>query len=175
MPDTYSLEDDAPARRIIITAGLLLVFIPLVQATSQLMPLQLGAIKWRFQAANVGSAVLLLPYLGLTFVGAFARVSAQRGLERIVGAIALLSTILLIASFALFILDALQLKSIVQSQQMDGFKQTCIRIALAVGAFSVAFALLAATLLRGSKMRSPVVKGKGKVAEEGVGLIVGQS
>ena len=52
MTEFLRLEEDAPARRLAYVGALLLIIIPFLQAGQQLWPLQLGDIRWRFQAAS---------------------------------------------------------------------------------------------------------------------------
>ena len=159
---------------MLISAGVLLVFIPVLQALSQIWPLQLNNIQWRFQVANVLSSVLLLPYLGLQLIAVTARRSGGRGIERVIGVVALLSSLVLLASIAVFVLDALQLKTIVQSRAMEGFQLTVGRVVLVVVVFFVAFLLMGIALLRGKKKDTDSNKSRAKATEESV-LIVGRN
>ncbi len=175
MPDTYSLENDAPARRVITVAGLMLVFIPILQGTAQLWPLQVGNIQWRMAAATVLSGLGLLPYLGFGLIGAGARFGGRRLVERVIGWIAVVSVVILVASLGLFVLDALQMKTIVASRAMDGFRQNNIRVVTVMLSLTVAYGLLAMALLKGSPSRSTVSRSTAKVSDDRIGLIVGQS
>lgn len=173
MPDF--LEDDAPARRLVYTAALLLITIPLLQAGQQLWPLKLTDIRWRFVAANALSGVLLLPFLGLSLMVLMARASENRNVARIVGVLSAMFVIGLLGSLVLFGLDALQLKSIVTSQMMDPFQRTSARVVVVTLLFTISFSVLMITAFKSSRGAPTAArKGAGKVAEEGVGLIVGQ-
>jgi hypothetical protein len=175
MPDLIRLEDDAPARRVVYAGALLLVVIPFVQAVSQLWPLQLGNIQWRYAAANALSSVLLLPFLGLMMLLLLARAFESRRLSTVVGAVSALFALLLAGSLVLFALDALQLKTIVTSQQMAGFQNASIRVGLVTLIFTVTFSLLALAGFRTPKTIAPTPAKRGvKQAQEGAGLIVGR-
>ncbi len=155
-----------------ILAGLMLLFIPCVQTFSQLWPFQVTNIQWRFRAAEMLSALGLLSFLGFAIMGAVGRISGQRRFERIVGWATALITVLLIAAFGLFVLDAIQLKSIVPSRAMDGFIQSCFRVGVVAVILTAAYAYIATIFIRGLPSRA----GAAKVGEssERIGLIVGR-
>lgn len=174
MTDSLRLEDDATARRLLYTGGLLLVVIPFLQTGQAMWPLHLGDIKWRFGAANALSAVLLLPFLGMTLMALVARASENKGISRVLGAVAALFVIGLLGSLVLFALDALQLKTIVSSQAMQPFETTSLRVIIVTLIFTCAFFLLMVSAFKNSRSDMPKAKKGVKKAEEGVGLIVGQ-
>ncbi len=174
----FNLEDDAPSRRLAYLAGLLLIVIPTLQAVTQLWPLQFGNIQWRFQAAGSLSSVLLLPFLGLVLIALIARSSESRGISRTIGILSIIMALVMGASLVLFVLDALQLKTIVTSRAMQGFQITFFRVGLVSGLFSLLFAFLGWVSLKGTGSGS-VSKGKSsqrKIVEDdeaGSGLLIG--
>lgn len=182
MSDFFRLEDDAPARRIVYIGALLLIAVPLVQVGSQIWPLQLSNIQWRFTAANSLSAVLLLPFLGATLMFLTARATESRGLSRVIGALVALFAIGLVASTVLFVLDGLQLKTIVQSRQMDQFNIAMVRVGVLSLIFSIAYGMLAFACIRGpkvartttSKVSSAGGSSRSSKNDDAVTLIVGQ-
>ena len=175
MSNFLDLHDDPSVRRVLYLGAILLVAVPLLQAGSQLWPLQLSSIQWRFAAVNALSGVLLLPYLGLSLLVLMSRALDSRALARTVGAIAALCTVGLLGSIALFVLDALQLKQIVNSAMMERFNTATVRAGLVTTWFTVAFAVMAVACFRVPRGNSATSSKKGdKKAEEGVGLIVGQ-
>ncbi len=174
MPDTYSLGDDVPARRMTILAGLMLLIIPCVQTFSQLWPFQVTNIQWRFRAAEMLSALGLLSFLGFAIMGAVGRASGQRRFERMVGWTTAVITVLLIAACGLFVLDAIQLKSIVPSRAMDGFIQSCIRVGVVAIILTAAYAYIAAIFIRGLPARAGAARVGDKESTERIGLIVGR-
>jgi hypothetical protein len=143
MSDSPDLHDDAPARRTLFLAAWLLMLVPFVQAASQIWPLQLGNIQWRFGAANALSSVLLLPFLGLSLLLVLARSLERQGLARLVGSLAALFCLGILGSVVLFVLDAQELKSIVSSQMAGQFTMTTARVALVSVLFVFGFLLLA--------------------------------
>lgn len=175
MSDFLDLHDDPSVRRVLYLGAILLVAVPFLQAGSQLWPLQLGNIQWRFGAANALSSVLLLPYLGLSVLVLLSRALDSRLLARSVGAVAAIFAVGLLGSLALFALDALQLKKIVNSAMMNTFNTTAVRVGLVTTMFLVAFALMALACFKAPRRGNTASAKKGeKKAEEGIGLIVGR-
>ncbi len=178
MSDYFQLENDAPARRILYVASILLIVVPFAQVGSQLWPLQLGNIQWRFSAANVLSAAILLPFVGLAMIMLVARGMQSRLFSLIVGAIAGVICLVLFASIALFSLDALQLKTIVQSRALEQFNITVIRVLALTTLFAVGSLFVALAGLRAPKTRLTPAKGgsaASRKSEDAVTLIVGQA
>jgi hypothetical protein len=175
MSDFLDLHDDPTVRRILYVGAVLLLAVPLMQAGSQLWPLRLGNIQWRFGAANALSSVLLLPYLGLSILVLMSRALDNRALARTVGTISAVLTVGLLGSVALFALDALQLRKIVTSAMMNSFNTTAIRVGLVTVLFVLAFALMAQACFKAPRGGHAAQAKKGeKKAEEGLGLIVGR-
>lgn len=171
----FNLEDDAPARRLAYLVALLLVFMPVLQVLLQIWPLQLGNIQWRFPAAGVLVGSLQSPFLGLAIIALVARSTESRGISRTVGILSAITSIVLIASLVLFVLDALQLRAIVNSRGMQQFQLTSIRVGLTCLIFTVAFAVLAMVALKQPKGTArtadrTTVRGK----DDSVGLLIGQ-
>lgn len=175
MSDFFNIEDDAPLRRVLFATAFLLIVIPFLQAISQLLPLQLGNLQWRFLAANPLSSVLLLPFLGLLLLLIMSRTLVSRGLSLFVGLVSGFFALVLAGSLVLFVLDGLQLKAIVNSAQMQNFQNTFARVVAVTVIFAVVFAMMAMAALKAPK-GSPMSTKKGvKQADEGVGLIVGRA
>ncbi len=182
MSDFFRLEDDAPARRIVYIGALLLIAVPFVQAGSQLWPLKLANIQWRFGAANALSAVLLLPFLGGSLMFLTARATSSRGISRAVGAFSALMALAVAGSTIAFVFDALQLRTIVQSRMMEQFNTTAFRVTILSAIFAVAYLLLALACFRQPAFRAAPARTGGPSAgntaarkqEEQVTLIVGQ-
>ncbi len=168
------LEDDASLRRLLYTGAILFIVIPFLQAGQALWPLQLSDIRWRYGAASALSSILLLPFFGLVLMLTLAKITENKGVARLVGALASLLVVGLLGSLVLFALDALQLKTIVNSQAMQQFESTSLRVVIVTLVFSVAFSLLMVTAFKNSRGDPAAVRKGSKVAEEGVGLIVGR-
>ena len=174
MADSPNLHDDASLRRVLYLGAILLIAVPFIQATSQLWPLQLSNIQWRFGAANALSSVLLLPFLGLSLLFAMARVLESRGISRLVGAVAAIFAIGMLGSLVVFYSDSSELKAIVNSQMLATFKTTTLRVGTVSALFLIAFVMLAQAGFSSPVRRAPAARKGEKSADDGVGLIVGR-
>lgn len=186
MSEFFDLHDDPSLRRVLYLGAFLLILVPFLQAGSQLWPVQPSNIQWRYIAANALSAVLLLPFLGLVLLLVISRHMEQGGLAKTVGVIAGVFAAGLAASFVVFILDALQLKTIVSTSNETQFKATAVRVGVVTVLFTVGFLVLALAGFkspRGSMVRgsSSAASRRGRQASEpeakdddSPGLIVGR-
>jgi hypothetical protein len=169
----FSLEDDAPARRLLYTMAVLMVLMPVLTAGQALWPLQLWNIRWRFDAASALSSILLLPFLGLSLMVLISRVTEDKNVPRVVGAISAILVIGLLGSLVLFALDALQLRTVVPTAQEQTFQKISIRVVVSTILFTVGFSLLMITAFKSSRTAAAILR-KGAKAEANSGLIVGQ-
>jgi len=81
----------------------------------------------------------------------------------------------MLGSLVLFALDATQLKAIVSTAQEEKFESASVRTVISTLMFTVAFFILMITAFKSSRVyNAPVKRGTTKVADESVGLIVGQ-
>ncbi len=174
MSDFLNLHDDSPLRRVLYVGALLLIVVPFLQAGSQLLPLQVANIQWRFSAANALSSVLLLPFLGLSLLFAVSRAIESRGVSRVVGAFASILAVALLGSLVIFFSDASELRAIVNSQMLANFQTTTLRVGAVSTMFLVAFAVLAQAGFSSPVRATLVGKKADKKTDEKVGLIVGQ-
>ena len=181
MSDFLDLHDDNVSRRVLFVVALLMIAVPFVQSIAQIWPLQLSNIQWRFGAANALSSVLLLPFLGLSLLLVMARGLDRSGLARVVGAVAALFTLGLLASVAVFVLDAQELKTIVSSQMTPQFNSTTLRVGAISVIFLLAFALLTlfsfSALPGGGSAKSSKRSGSAKADaadDDAPGLIIGR-
>lgn len=181
MSDFLDLHDDPSLRRVLFLGAILLIVVPFIQAGSQLWPLQFSNIQWRFGAANALSAVLLLPFLGLALLLVMSRALESGSMAKTVGVLSGLFTAGLAASFVVFLLDALQLKTIVSTQLEAQFKASAARVAVVTVLFVVAFLVLALAGFktpRGSAVRSSSARrsraDEASADDAAPGLIVGR-
>lgn len=174
IPDLY---DDPTLRRVLITAGVLLLLIPAIQVGIQIWPLQLTNIQWRFAAANALSGSILLPsFLGLSLLLTIGRRLESSALQKTVGVLAVVFVLGLGASIALFVLDAMQLKAIINSQAEAAFRVATFRVASVSAIFFLANIVLAWAGFRAPKSAAASSKTKGSASQkddESVGLLVG--
>jgi len=169
------LRDDAHLRRLLILTAILLMAIPTLQVAFQILPLQPGNIQWRFATANALSGGILLPsFAGLTLLLTVGRRLGSPTLQRVAGALAILLVLLIGASLALFVLDAAQLKAVVNSQMAVAFRNTTMRVGVVSGVFLLAFGMLALAAFMPPKGKVAGSRPSGR-DEDDVGLIVGRS
>ena len=142
MSEFLDLHDDNVSRRVLFAVALLMIAVPCVQSLTQIWPLQLSNIQWRFGAANALSSILLLPFLGLSLLLVMARGLERTGLARTVGAASALFTLGLLPCIAGFVLDAQELKTLVPTQMSAQFTNTTIRVGLTSVVFLLAYGLL---------------------------------
>lgn len=176
MSDFLDLHDDPSARRLLLAVAVTMIMVPFIQAGAQIWPLQLTNIQWRFSAANALVSALMSPFLGMALLLVIARATDSRGLARTVGVLGAVFSVGLLASLALFVLDAQQLKTIVSTQMTQAFTNTTFRTGASALFFAVAFPLMAIAGFS-TPRRSGLGAGKlpsGKDAGDSVGLIVGQ-
>ncbi len=180
MSDFLDLHDHNVSRRVLFVVALLMIGVPFIQSLAQIWPLQLSNIQWRFGAANALSSILLLPFLGLALLLVMARGLERAGLARVVGAASAVFTLGLLASTAVFVLDAQELKTIVSTQMTAQFNSTTIRVGLVSVVFLLAFALLtlfAFSSMPGgntSKSSKRAASPKADTSDDAPGLIVGR-
>jgi hypothetical protein len=176
MSDIFDQQEDATARRSLTLGALLLILDPFFQAGTQIFPLQLNNIQWRFNAANALSSVLILPYVGFTLLLAISRATESRGMSRLIGVVSVLMTLGLLAAMAVFALDALQLKTIVSTQMETAFKMTSVRVSVVCILHVIAFLALALAGFRGAPGDSPRTRraSAGRTEDASSGLIVGR-
>ena len=174
--NSFDLENDNALRRTFYIAGWLLILMPVVQGFSQAWPLRFGNVEWRFGATNLFTGLLMVPYVGLCIVLAIAKYCEQKNIVRLVGFFAAFCTIVLVGGDLLYVLDALQLKAIVKTQEMARFNRGVMQNGFTAVMYTVVFALYSLAALRGSKSEPKVVaKGSRKVvSDDSPGLLIGQ-
>lgn len=127
--------------------AVLLVLLPLFDTAANWGSVQPGSAAWRFGAVGSLSEVVLLPLVGafLFFVVAHAQgsVLAQRVLE----VVTLVVAVLLLATMAVFVLDAVQMRAAV-AQGIQRFDLVVIRAIAGQAIAMVLLALLAISSIR---------------------------
>jgi hypothetical protein len=151
MFDQSTLRDDAAVRRLLYLCVFLFLAIPAIQSVTQLWPLQVGNIQWRFTAATIGSTALVLPSAGMVLWAAVARATGNRAGQLTLGILSTVLVVALLAGTGNFVLDALQLREIVPTGAMSGFLATAARILLLCTLFIVAFTWVAVTCFTGRR------------------------
>jgi hypothetical protein len=116
---------DTTIRRLAPLAYLVafaLVAIPLFDATMTLWPLKFGDIRWRYGAIGLFSNALMIPAIGALIAMTTAAVCDHEITRRVLGAIGVLAALVLVAVAGVFVLDALQARSMVSSRQVLAWK-----------------------------------------------------
>lgn len=178
MSSTFDLESDDGLRRVVYLSAFLLFFMPYFQAFAGLWPFQVGALQWRFQASGNMSGILMLPFLGLALALFVARPLEHKGVTRLVGVVALLTAVCVLLAMGLFAMDAIQLRRAVQDRMMPAFNKAVFTASISMFVSLVLYTVLGVTAFRSPKTTmlraAPKSTKKGVVADESVGLLIGQ-
>ena len=149
--------------------AVMLILVPLSDLGGQLnWTIRYGALVWRTGAVGLLSGAVLLPTLGLLLALVTAVVFEHRTTQRVLAVVSGLATLATVGVLMLFLLDALQVRSMMNVQARLGFMSAAAK---AVINFSLATLTLGVTCLsawragRQSKGRVPV-KPKGVVSSE---------
>src|SRR5215813_3830534 len=85
--------------------ALVLIGVPLLDVTTQILPVRLHDVRWRFGTFGLVSGALLIPLLGL-LIALFASVLLDhRRLQRVIGTLSLIAGVATIAFVGVFALD----------------------------------------------------------------------
>jgi hypothetical protein len=172
----FDLEDDSALRRLCYFTAFLLILVPLFQAAGASWPLGLGQVRWRMVATNTFSQSLQLPFLGLVMILAIARSVKDTTMARVIGVVSALTAVIMVVSIGLFILDSIQLKSIVSSREMQAYNLATVRVGFVLLVFTISFAVLAYVAFKtpAAQMKIVVKGSKRVVDDEPVGFLIGQ-
>jgi len=117
-----------------------LVLFPLLDAALTIWPPQPGAVTWRFGAVGLLSRAVMTPLLGLLVAFALALWLEQRRVLRALAVLSGIVTVCLLGAMALFVLDAIQVRSQVRVDAKTAFDAASL---VALGKYG---AVLLATL-----------------------------
>lgn len=107
--------------------ALLLVATPMFDFMTSVFPIRAGNIEWRFATVGLLSGFLLTPLLGYILAMLAAHIGGNRLVQRILAILALVMTALLALMLVAFVLDILQLRSVVQAEAATAFKGASIK------------------------------------------------
>jgi hypothetical protein len=107
------METNKPLARAGYLLAAILILIPIVDGTMQVLPLRLGDERWRFGAVGSVSNLMLVPLLGFLVAVAIATFTDSRRIKRVIGTICGILAFGLAALSVLFILDYFQVRTIV--------------------------------------------------------------
>lgn len=100
----------------------MMIVLPLSELTLAAWPLRPGAIQWRFGLLGLSGNTFLGPMTGLALLALAAALLEHRLFLRSLAVIALLLAALAASGWAVFVLDALQLRGAVKPQAVRGFE-----------------------------------------------------
>jgi hypothetical protein len=122
-PDVAAQRESAVGRfalPIYLTAVLFIVT-PIVDAITNVWPVQLGNESWRFGFTGAAANYLVSAVFGITVLCLAAAFFVNRLVLRIGAVVALLSCLLLLALLADFLLAAISFRQLVPLEQMSSF------------------------------------------------------
>ena len=117
------MTEDRPRALIagVYPLALLLILMPMASVAITVSPLRFGEVTWRYGAFGIVMQSTTLPLLGVALVCLAAYLLGHHVVLRIVAALALLLGVLLAGAVALFALDALRMRPMVQPAAMEQF------------------------------------------------------
>ena len=109
----------APFRKIssaLYLVSALLIFLPIVDFLTGILPFLPTSTKWRFASSAVFAGSLLIPLIGIALAMVVAGLMNHRFVLRWVGILSFLAVFLLICVCALLALDIIELRSSAESE-----------------------------------------------------------
>jgi hypothetical protein len=100
--------------------ALLLIALPFVDLVTNVWPVRISALEWRYGTLGLLSGFTLTPLLGIVLAIASAAVLEHRLMQRIIASLNLIGAVLLAVIIVLFALDWLQLRASVQPDPRRG-------------------------------------------------------
>jgi len=132
--------------------ALLLVATPIFDFVTSVFPVRAGNIEWRFATVGLLSGFLLTPLLGYVLAILAAQIGGHRLVQRVMAACAFVVTGILALMLVAFVLDVLQLRSVVQAEASAAFQGASIKALVKHASVLVVLPWLA---LRGLKLAKP--------------------
>jgi chromate transport protein ChrA len=105
----------------------LLVAFPLVDFLQSIRGFQPGNLQWRFATVGLLSGVLLTPILGVIVAMVVAAIRGHALVQRLLAILNLLAAVVLLVLLIGFVLDLLQLRSIVPEAGRAEFRSASMR------------------------------------------------
>jgi hypothetical protein len=100
--------------------ALLLIVLPFVDLVTNVWPVRVGALEWRYGTLGLLSGFTLTPLLGIVLATASAALLDHRVMQRVIGVLNLLGAVALAVVVVLFALDWLQMRASIQPPQRHG-------------------------------------------------------
>ena len=115
-----STRADRLALPAYFVASLLILF-PLVDTAAGWRPLNPLDLQWRFGVVGLASQALLTPLLGMLLLQAIASYAKHARIQRVLGVLAWTFSIVCLAASALFTLDALSVRNLIDDEARSAY------------------------------------------------------
>lgn len=153
----------------LLPVALLLIASPLADLSAALLPMRPTEVSWRFGAYGLLTNALVTPILGLAIVLVVCGFREQRRATAITAGLCALLALLLVAGFALFVLDYLQLRGAVGVSARGSYDAAAFKAMIV--ALLEAGVLLSMSIV-GFKASGITDAARGRGRREHVGLVV---
>lgn len=144
--------------RLTLTAyvvAFLFVVSPLVDILTNVWPWDGGNPQWRFGLVGVTSNYLISMIFGLLLAALVAAAQGHRATLKVLGVVSVLTAVVLMVLCGSFVLDTLQLRTVVREEQRALFKVGAVKTALKVGASILALLVMAVGTWKASNAGDP--------------------
>jgi hypothetical protein len=131
--------------------ALMLIVIPLFDATMSVFPPRFGTAQWRFGALGLLSNASMIPLVGLLIAFVTAGYLDQHRVLKTIGALSLVFAVLTLAALGLFALDAVQARVGIRPELARGYKIASVTAGAKMILASLTFGAFALAGLRGAK------------------------
>ena len=135
--------------------ALLLIFIPLFDASMSVAPWSLGNAQWRFGAVGLLSNALMLPALGALIAVTTAVTLDHEWTIRTLRVWSWIACVVIVLSIVLFALDAIQTRAAISPEMALSYRVASVTAAFKLLLGAVAFALFGRAC-RPAPMPAPV-------------------
>src|SRR4029079_6182513 len=98
----------------------LLIALPMIDVVLSISSFDPGNIRWRFASVGLLASALLTPLLGVALAMVVAAVRGHVVFQRVLAILNLVAAIVLVLVLVAFLLDVLQLRSVVLEQRQRG-------------------------------------------------------
>lgn len=128
--------------RALYLVAALLVVTPLLDVLSNVWPLAIGDLRWRYGTVGLLSGFLLTSLLGMALAVLTAVVLRQRRVLSVLSVLNLVAAVTLLAAAGLFVLDVLQVRGTVPVESRSLFDVGAVKALFKHATLMVSFAAL---------------------------------
>ncbi|MBC7895782.1 MAG: hypothetical protein H7066_10220 [Cytophagaceae bacterium] len=137
------LDDAEPLVAPFYFVALLLVATPTIDFVTSVLPLRPSNIEWRFASVGLLSGFLLTPLLGILIAMCTAAMAGQARVQRGLAILNAVAAVLSLVILLMFLLDIVQLRSVVQAEAKASFEGAAVKAVLKHVSFLIAAGWLA--------------------------------